>query len=212
MQIPAVDQEGRDKAGNPVANLPEGDNLARAAFASDIGVDNEGLRARTGGYVWFDVTGIEPPRDKTLEEVRAEVDAAMAQQRGVSAPGREGRQLVERLDKGESIETLAAEVNAPVKSATDIARRQAKDELTTEAVARVFATPRRQGGERAERARHKGRLQGHGGDGAAAQHDDATGGRDQEPAARGPRRHLLEEYVADLQKDIGVTVNRQAML
>src|SRR3712207_8136241 len=29
---------------------------------------------RAGGYVWFDVTGIEPARDRPLEEVRGEVE------------------------------------------------------------------------------------------------------------------------------------------
>jgi peptidyl-prolyl cis-trans isomerase D len=39
--------ERLDKAGNPV-NLPEKDAVVMAAFASDIGVDNEALRTATG--------------------------------------------------------------------------------------------------------------------------------------------------------------------
>ncbi|HEX2508988.1 MAG TPA: SurA N-terminal domain-containing protein, partial [Microvirga sp.] len=207
VQIPAVDQEGRDKAGNPVANLPEGDNLVRAAFASDIGVDNEGLRARTGGYVWFDVTGIEPPRDKTLDEVRAEAERQWRNNELSQRLAEKGRQLAERLDKGESIETLAAEVNAPVKSATDIARRQAKDELTTEAVARVFATPVGKAASAPNgpdtRAVFKVTAATVPPLNTTTQQADAIKNRLRE--ALGDT--LLEEYVADLQKDIGVTVN-----
>ncbi len=212
MQIPAVDQEGRDKAGNPVANLPEGDNLVRAAFASDIGVDNEALRARNGGYVWFDVTGIEPPRDKSLDEVRAEVDRQWRDNEVSQRLAEKGRQLAERLDKGEPIETLAAEVNAPVKSATDVARRQAKDELTTEAVARIFATPVGKAASAPNgpdtRAVFKVTAATVPPLMTTTQQADAIKNRLRE--ALGDT--LLEEYIADLQKGIGVTVNRQALL
>ena len=88
VQIPAVDAGGLDKAGNPV-DLPEKDAVVKAAFASDIGVDNEALRTGTG-YVWYDVTGIEPSREKTLDEVRDQVAAPVARGRGRAAPVREG--------------------------------------------------------------------------------------------------------------------------
>jgi peptidyl-prolyl cis-trans isomerase D len=170
------------------------------------------LRARTGGYVWFDVTGIEPPRDKTLDEVRAEAERQWRNNELSQRLAEKGRQLAERLDKGESIETLAAEVNAPVKSATDIARRQAKDELTTEAVARVFATPVGKAASAPNgpdtRAVFKVTAATVPPLNTTTQQADAIKNRLRE--ALGDT--LLEEYVADLQKDIGVTVNRQAML
>src|SRR5690606_30765993 len=51
VQVPAMDAQGLDKAANPV-NVPERDAVAKAAFASDIGVDNEALRSGSG-YVWY---------------------------------------------------------------------------------------------------------------------------------------------------------------
>jgi len=56
-EIPAIDRNGLDRQGNAVA-LPEQEALIRAIFESDIGVDNEALRTRAGGFVWFDVTKI----------------------------------------------------------------------------------------------------------------------------------------------------------
>ncbi len=72
--IEAVDATGRDKAGKPV-DLPEAQALLKAAFASDIGVDNDTLTTQDRGYVWFEVAGVERARDRTLDEVRATVEA-----------------------------------------------------------------------------------------------------------------------------------------
>src|SRR5215203_4113700 len=74
VQVPAVTRDGRDKNGQPVESLPEREALVAAAFASDIGVDNEALRHRNGGYTWFEVTGIDAARDRSFEEVRTEVE------------------------------------------------------------------------------------------------------------------------------------------
>jgi len=51
--IPAVDAQGYDMSGKPVADLPDPAALIKAAFASDVGVDNEPISTRDGGTVWF---------------------------------------------------------------------------------------------------------------------------------------------------------------
>ena len=45
------------------------------AFASDVGVDNDPLQMPDGGYLWFDVNGITPSHDRTLDQVKDEVEA-----------------------------------------------------------------------------------------------------------------------------------------
>jgi peptidyl-prolyl cis-trans isomerase D len=139
--IPAVDRSGKDKAGNAIQNLPERDALLTAVFGSDIGVDNEALRRKDGGYVWYEVTGIERARERTLAEVRGEVAEQWRAEEISRRMAEKARGLVERLNKGEAIETVAADAGAAVKTATDLARRAAKDELSTEVVNRVFSVP-----------------------------------------------------------------------
>jgi peptidyl-prolyl cis-trans isomerase D len=139
LQVPPVDASGRDKAGNPV-NLPEAQALLRAAFASDIGVDNEPLRLSSGGYVWYDVTGIEPSRDRPLDEVRNQVAAQWREDQVAQRLTERARQLAERLESA-TIEALAQEAGAPVRNATDLARNAAKEDLTAEAVNRIFSVP-----------------------------------------------------------------------
>jgi peptidyl-prolyl cis-trans isomerase D len=70
--IEAVDRSGRDPAGQPVAGLPQGGDLVSAAFASDVGVDNDPIQAN-GGYIWYEVVGITPSRERSLDEVRDQV-------------------------------------------------------------------------------------------------------------------------------------------
>ncbi|MGH6665579.1 MAG: SurA N-terminal domain-containing protein, partial [Pseudolabrys sp.] len=73
--IDAVDRSGRAPDGKPVADLPKSPDVVAAAFASDVGVDNDPLQLPNGGYLWFDVSGITPARDRTLDEIKDQVAA-----------------------------------------------------------------------------------------------------------------------------------------
>jgi peptidyl-prolyl cis-trans isomerase D len=141
LAIPAIDRQGRDKAGNPVQPLPEREALLAAVFGSDIGVDNEALRTRAGGYVWYEVAGIEPARERSFEETREEVAAQWRADQVSRRLADRARGLVERLEKGETIEAVAAEAGVEAKTATDLARRASKGELSTEVVNRMFSVP-----------------------------------------------------------------------
>ena len=73
--IDAVDRSGRAPDGKPVAALPKTPDVVAAAFASDVGVDNEALQLPDDGYLYYDVTGITPSRERTLDEVKDQVAA-----------------------------------------------------------------------------------------------------------------------------------------
>jgi peptidyl-prolyl cis-trans isomerase D len=141
VSVPPVDRNGRDKAGNPVQTLPERDALIAATFNSDVGADNEPLRTRSGGYVWYEVTAVEPARDKNLDEVRGEVAAQWRSEQISRQLGERARAIVERLDKGETLQAIAGELGLPAKSAADLARGAAKDDLPADVVNRIFAVP-----------------------------------------------------------------------
>ena len=71
--VEAVDQSGKDAAGNAVADLPGGDALLSAAFESDIGIENDPLPIADNGILWFEVTKVTAARDRALSEVRDRV-------------------------------------------------------------------------------------------------------------------------------------------
>src|SRR5258708_12959365 len=72
--IDAVDRSGRLPSGQLVANIPRGLDVVSQAFGSDVGVDNDPI-AFNNGYVWYDVLGITPSRERGLDEVKDQVEA-----------------------------------------------------------------------------------------------------------------------------------------
>ncbi len=209
VQVPAVDTNGRDKAGNPV-NLPEKDAVVKAAFASDIGVDNEPLRM-AAGYVWYDVTGIEASREKNLDEVRDQVATQWREDQVAQRLSEKANELTGRLDKGETIEAVAQAAGASIQNATDLARNTAKDTLTAEAVNRIFAVPVGKTGHAAN-----------GTDARVVFHVTSAmvpplvtttqAAQNTENQLRtGFGDDLLNQYIAQVRQDLGVTINQQAL-
>jgi peptidyl-prolyl cis-trans isomerase D len=211
VQVPAVERNGRDKSGAPIATLPEREALLTAAFASDVGVDNEALRTRSGGYVWYDVTGIEPPRERPLEEVRAEVEKQWREDEIGRRLTEKARALVERLDKGEAIEAVATEAGAEAKSAADLARRQPAGDLPPDAVNRIFATPVGKAGSVATAADTRVVFKVTAATVPPLITTTQEAERLEDQLRTAMSDDLLAEFVAEAQKGISVTVNQQAL-
>ena len=209
IQVPAVDAGGLDKAGNPV-NIPEKDPVVKAAFASDIGVDNEALRTGTG-YVWYDVTGIEASREKTLDEVRDQVAARWREDQVAQRLSEKARQMTERLDKGEAIEAVAQEAGTPVVNATDLARNTAKDDLTAEAVNRIFAVPVGKAGNAANGADSRAVFKVTAATVPPLVTTTQAAQNVENQLRTGFGDDLISQYIARVRQDLGVTINQQAL-
>ncbi|MBF9197953.1 SurA N-terminal domain-containing protein [Microvirga sp. BT290] len=209
VQVPAVDANGLDKAGKPV-NLPETNAVVKAAFASDIGVDNEALRTGTG-YVWYDVTGIEASREKNLDEVRDQVATQWREDQVAQRLAEKARGLTERLEKGEAIEAVAQEAGATVKTATDLARNAAKDDLTAEAVNRIFAVPVGKAGHASNGpdARAVFKVTSATVPPLVTSTQQAQNAENQLRTGIGD--DLINQYIAQVRQDLGVTINQQAL-
>ena len=209
VQVPAVDASGLDKAGNPV-DLPEKDAVVKAAFASDIGVDNEPLRTATG-YVWYDVTGIEASREKSLDEVRDQVATQWREDQVAQRLAEKANELTGRLEKGEAIETVAQDAGAQVKNATDLARNTAMDDLAAEAVNRIFAVPVGKAGHAANGtdARAVFKVTSAAVPPLVTTTQAAQNVENQLRTGFGD--DLLSQYIGQVRQDLGVTINQQAL-
>ncbi|MGJ0506213.1 MAG: SurA N-terminal domain-containing protein [Methylocystis sp.] len=124
--IDAVDDAGRGKDGKAI-EVPAGADLLKAAFASDVGVDNETVATRDGGYVWFEVNAIEPARQKSFEEVKDTVADAMRAENAQKALSAKADEIVARIKGGQSIDDVAKGLKLEVKRATDVKRAQRPD-------------------------------------------------------------------------------------
>ena len=63
-------------------------------------------------HVWFDLESIEPARDRTLDEVRDDVAAALRAERTNNALLALSEDIVARLNAGEALADIAAELNS----------------------------------------------------------------------------------------------------
>jgi peptidyl-prolyl cis-trans isomerase D len=207
--IGPVDRTGRDKSGAPLQNLPEREALLNAAFNSDIGADNEALRTRDGGYVWFDVTGIEPARDKPLDEIRETVVAQWRSDQIAKRLADKARAIVERLDKGEALEMIAGELALQTSTVSDLARSTPRDNLPVEVVNRIFSVPVGKAASAApnDESRVVFKVTGATMPPFVTSTNEASRVEEQLRIMLGD--DLLTQYIAQLQKDIGVSISEQ---
>lgn len=208
--IAAVDARGNDAQGQQVKDLVNGPALLKAAFASDIGVDNDTLRLPGGGYQWFEVAKIEKARAKTLSEAKAEVDKAWREDEAGKRLRAKSEELVKKLDQGESMTAIAAaEGNLPVKHADDV-RRSGSKSLALHAVNAIFKV----GVHRAGSVEHEdgGRILFQVTDSTVPpfnpQAPELVDVKEQTKSAIS--EDLISQYLAKLESDIGVKLNAKA--
>jgi peptidyl-prolyl cis-trans isomerase D len=210
--VEAIDRNGNDKAEKPVEALPEQTALLNAAFASDVGADNEAIRSSDNGYVWFDVAGVEPARDRGLDEVREAVVSAWRSDETARRLAAKAREYVSRLDKGDAFATVAADAGQATKSADGLARGAAKGDLPAEAVTRIFGVF---SGKAGSAALDEGESR------VVFQVTSATTPpfdpklpdvtRYDEQLKNGLVDDIRSAYVGQVQKELGVTVNPQVL-
>lgn len=207
---PPLTRDGRDKAGAPVPALPERDALLNAAFAADVGSDNEPIRTPAGGYVWYEVAGIEPARDRQLDEVKEQVLALWRTDQAARRLADQARGLVQRLDAGESVEAVAASLGLQAKTVADLGRAAPKEGLTSQAVAQIFATPV---GRAGSASATEGRVVFKVTDAVVPPFVTTT--REAERIGQQFQAYLaddlLAQYLAQVQRELGVAVDPQMM-
>ena len=139
--VDAVDARGDGPDGQPVEGLPDAADLLKAAFASDVGVDNDTISLPDGGFVWFEVAGVDPSRQLTPEQARPQVEAAWREEEAARRLDAKAAELVREIDAGtQTVEGAAAALGlAPVHVGD--ARRAGAAGLAPGVVAKVFDVP-----------------------------------------------------------------------
>ena len=139
--IEAVDRSGRLPDGQPAANIPRGLDVVSQAFNSDVGVDNEPIQFG-GGYVWYDVLGITPSRERPLDEVRRQVEAKWREDQISSKLRAKATEMVQKLEQGGSLADIAASAGLKVETATDFRRDASLPNVPSAVVTAAFRTPK----------------------------------------------------------------------
>jgi len=123
--IEAIDRSGRGLDGKPVAGLPQGVDLVSPAFASDVGVENEPAQYN-GGEIWFDVLGVTPSRERTLDEVKDQVEARWKDEQISKRLREKSTEIVGKLDKA-SLFKRDTDIKSVPERLVPAAFRTAKD-------------------------------------------------------------------------------------
>ncbi|MEA2895693.1 MAG: peptidyl-prolyl cis-trans isomerase [Bradyrhizobium sp.] len=209
--IDAVDRSGRTPNGQPVSGIPQGLNVVTQAFSSDIGVDNDPIQF-SGGYVWFDVLGITPSRERGIDEVKDQVAARWRDDQISSRLRTKATDMVQKLNQGGKLADEAASLGRQVDTAAGFKRDTTVPGVPTSVIEAAFRTAK----DAAAQASGAG-----GGDWVVFRVTDVTvppidlASDDikklKETLLRGLSDEQVAEYVTKLESQIGTTINQSAL-
>jgi peptidyl-prolyl cis-trans isomerase D len=138
-EIADIDRSGKGADGKPLGDLPEAAKVGQAAFAGAQGLEAEATELDDGGYVWVDIVGVTPEKQKPFEAVEAEVKTAYLEAERTREIAALAAKYVERLRGGETLEALAKELGAKVEKTNPVTRNTSPQGLTQNAVQQAFA-------------------------------------------------------------------------
>ncbi|HKS85698.1 MAG TPA: SurA N-terminal domain-containing protein [Pseudolabrys sp.] len=212
ISIDAIDRSGRAPDGKPVAGLPPAQNLITSIFSSDVGVDTDALQLPNGGYLYYDVTGVTPSRERSLDEVKSEVTTRWRDDEIARRLQAKADDLLAKVKAGTSFEQAANEAGLKVQNATDLQRGKAAGFVPAKVVEAVFRTPKGSAGT-SEGDKETDRI--------VFRVTDVTDPPLDPNSAQGKAvtttlensysDDLLTEYIGRLESDFGVNVNQSAL-
>ena len=128
-ELPSMDKDGKGADGKLGSSLPNLDAILKTAFGSDVGVETDPVDLGKDGWAWVEVKDVKPSRQKTQDEVKADVAAAYQDSEAAAAIGKLALDLADRANKGEDFAKLAVEGGGTVKTAAGITRRSQNPDL-----------------------------------------------------------------------------------
>lgn len=210
--IDAIDRSGRGLDGQPVAGVPTNPNVVNAAFTSDVGVDTEALQLPTGGFLYYDVVGITPARDRALDEVKDQVNARWRDDEIAKRLQAKADDLIGKLKAGTPLAQLATENGLKTDQVKDLQRGKSAPNAPPKLVDAVFKTAKGQPGT-AEGAKDTERFVFTVTE-VTEPTFDAEGPQGKALASTLQNSYaddIISEYIARLESDLGVNINQTAL-
>ncbi|MBJ3784403.1 peptidylprolyl isomerase [Devosia sediminis] len=198
---------GSELAAMPNLSPEEYSRVAQAVFAANPDRLIPAVPLSGNAHVWFDLGEVAPARDQTLDEVRAEVEAAIAEERANNALLAKATEIVTRLENGEALADVGFELNAFPQLSSPFTRFGSEDGIIDSTLAAAaFA-----GGPD-----HAGSSVNEAGEVVVFQVVDVAEGT---PLDQAVLDSITEEYkagtqsevVAAIREDAGLRINQQAL-
>lgn len=139
--IEAIDRAGQRPDGSIIRDLPASAALIQAVFDAETGIENDGLETANNGYVFYEVDGITPARDRELDEVREKVVADWTSEEAVKHLAAKASELEKRLKDGTSLEAIAEELQLEKQTKRGLKRESDDADFGKAGAAAMFAVP-----------------------------------------------------------------------
>jgi peptidyl-prolyl cis-trans isomerase D len=207
--IEAVDRSGRDPTG---ALVPELDaNLITTAFTTEMGVETDPIQLQGGGHLWFEVSGITPSRERTYEEVKDRVEMRWREDQVAQRLRDKTKELLEKIKSGTSLPDVAQAEGLKVETAT-VQRGTRAETLPPAAIDSVFRTPAG-ATDAVEGATRNERIIFRVLDSKTPPFDMASNEAKQlqDNLRNALSQDLLVQYIAQVEKELGATINQEAL-
>jgi peptidyl-prolyl cis-trans isomerase D len=208
--IDAVDRSGRGPNGQPVSSIPKGLDVVSQAFNSDVGVDNDPI-SFNGGYVWYDVVGITPSRERTLDEVKDQVEVKWRDEQIATRLRAKATDMVQKLQQGGKFADEATAAGLTIETAAGFKRDGTPSGVPAGVIAAAFRTAKDDSGQTPSPATGQW-IVFHVTDVNAPPVDFASEEvkKMKSDLQRSLEDEQIAEYVTKLEKQIGTTINEEA--
>ena len=128
--IAAINSDGLDPAGKPIAGVPKGEFLT-TAFATNEGADSQLVETGRDGFFVLRVDKITPPALKPLDTVKAEVTEAWKADQRAEKAKKAAEAILARLKEGAAIDAVAKGLGLTVTITPPLLRQPQQQEAQT---------------------------------------------------------------------------------
>ncbi|GAB5505785.1 MAG: SurA N-terminal domain-containing protein [Rhizobiaceae bacterium] len=209
--VEAVDSRGGTPDGGEV-DLPEQSKLLSEVFETDVGIENSPINIGATGFLFYEVTDVNPARDRALDEVRDQVTADWRDDEASTQLATRAEALRKELADGRPFAEIAEELELELKTRRGLKRDSEDLDLDRSGVAAVFGVARGETG-----------LTRGASDGTqilfkvtevfepASAGPDTVAAETRQQLSQGLADDLLDQLVAELQAKYEVRVNQSAI-
>ncbi len=204
--VDAVDAQGNDPAGVQL-NLVGASEFLSPAFRAEVGLENEPVNNRQSGlWVWYEVAGVTPARERALDEVKDRVDARWREDEVRQRIGRIADEMTAEVTGGKPLAEVAQAKALEVRTTPALPRSGTDGPWGSAAVQRLFSTGKGQAAN-APAADGIDRLVFVTGD-IALPANATLDQRTRDQLQQSIEDDVLGQYIGRLQRDFGSTVNQ----
>lgn len=108
--LDAVDATGQTPAGVIIKDLPDSAALLNAVFGAEQGIENAPINLGSNGFLWYEVVGITPERERPIAEVKDKVVTDWKVAQGAERLAIKAAEVAKKIKDGKSMDEVAGEL------------------------------------------------------------------------------------------------------